>query len=129
MNRSLRLITLGRWIVMVTHGWECAILGLSTLLAAYSIITGEASFHLDEPYESVLSYAVFASSAAVIVCWSIFCLVFAVSMRRLGQAGSLKQLMATLRVAIPILGLGYYDRLICELTRPPSQEQPGQPIG
>lgn len=53
------LITLGRWVVVLTHVLECAILALSVVGAAYFVITGEGRLKPTEPWESILTCVFF----------------------------------------------------------------------
>jgi hypothetical protein len=117
-GRAKCLITLGRGVVLLTHVWECAILVLTAFAATHLVITGGDRLKLDEPWDSMLFYAVVAPSHAVLPSWGAFCLAFAVLLRRRGQAGSRQQFATILRVAVPFLGLGYYDRIIRRLTDP-----------
>ena len=109
------LFALGRWVVVLTHVSECALLVLFALMAAYSVATGKGRLQLDEPWESILFYVFFAPWYAVLPCWGAFCLAFAVLLRRRGQAGSLRQIATILRVSVPFSGLGYYDCIIRRL--------------
>ena len=114
------LIALGRWVVVLTHVSECALLVLFALMAAYSVATGEDRLRLDEPWESILFYAWFALWFAVLPCWGVFCPAFAVVLRRHRKAGSLRQMATILRVSVPFSGVGHYDCIIRGLTDPPS---------
>lgn len=112
------LITLGRWVVVLTHVLECAILALSVVGAAYFVITGEGRLKPTEPWESILTCVFFVFCPAVILCWGVFCLAFVVLLRRRGRAGSLKQIATILRVAVPFLGLGHYESIVRGLADP-----------
>jgi len=112
------LITLGRWVVVLTHVSECVILVLFALMAAYSIATGKGRLQLDEPWGAILFYVFFTTCSAILACWGVFCLAFAVLLRRRSQAGSLKQIATILRVAVPFWGIGYYDSVVHGLTAP-----------
>ena len=115
-GRAKCLITLGRWVVVLTQVLICATLALCGLMAAYSVATGKGRLQLDEPWESILFYVFFAPWYAVLPCWGAFCLALAVLLRRRGQAGSLRQIATILRVSVPFSGLGYYDCIIRGLT-------------
>ena len=110
------LIALGRWVVVLTHVSECALLVLFALMAAYSVATGKGRLQLVEPWESILFYGLFALWFAILPCWGVFCLAFAVVLRRHRKAGSLRQMATILRVSVPFWGLGYYDCIIRGLT-------------
>jgi len=112
------LIALGRWVVVLTHVSECALLVLFALMAAYSVATGKGRLQLVEPWESILFDVLFATCFAILPCWGVFCLAFAVLLRRRSQAGSLKQIATILRVAVPFRGIGYYDSVVRGLTDP-----------
>jgi hypothetical protein len=111
-DRAKFLIALGRCVVVLTHVSACAILVLFGLMAAYSVTTGTGHLQLTEPWQSLLFAVFFALSPAVLLCWGVFCLAFAVLLRRRVQAGPLKQIAAILRVSVPLFGLGYYDSIV-----------------
>lgn len=117
-GRAKCLITLGRWVIVLTHVSECVILAMTAFGAAYFVIAGEGRLKLTEPWESVLFYAFLVLCPAVILGWGVFCLAFAVLLRRREQAGSLQQLGRILRVAVPLLGLGYYESIVRGLADP-----------
>lgn len=112
------LIALGRWVVVLTHVLGCAISVLFVLMAAYSFATGKGRLQLDEPWGSILFYVFFTICSAILLCWGVFCLAFAVLLRRRSQAGSVKQMATILRVAVPFWGIGYYDSIVRALTAP-----------
>ena len=114
--RTNHLIALGRWIVVATHVLICVLLLLCVLTEMYTVATGNARLQMDEPWESIFFYAFFTSWIAVVLCWGVFCLVFAVLMRRRVQAGSLRQIAALACISIPFWGVGYYDYAIQSLT-------------
>ena len=115
-GRAKCLITVGRWVVVLTHVLVCANLVVFALMAAYSVATGKDRLRLDEPWESILFYGLFAIWFAILPCWGVFCLAFAVVLRRHRKAGSLRQMATILRVSVPFWGLGYYDCIIRGLT-------------
>ncbi len=55
-GRAKCLITLGRWVLVLTHVSQCATLVLFALMAAYSVASGGGRLQLDQPWESILFY-------------------------------------------------------------------------
>jgi Na+/phosphate symporter len=101
MGGTKCLIALGRWVVVLTHVLECVISVLFVLMAAYSVTTGKGRLQLIEPWESILFCVFFTICSAILLCWGVFCLAFAVLLRRCGHAGSVKQIATILQVAFP----------------------------
>ncbi len=91
------------------------------LLAGYLTATGHVRLPLDKTWDSILFHAIFVPYSAVLLSWGIFCLALAVLLRRRTEAGSLKQMGTLFRIAIPFVGLGYYEHTIRSLTAPHSK--------
>lgn len=111
-------MTFGRWVLVSLQVVFCGLFSLIALLALYSVSSDNANLQIDEPCDSIVVYAFLTLWVSAVLCWSAFCLVFAVFLRRRGQAtNSLTQLFAIFRLMIPVWGVGYYQRTVHETHR------------
>jgi hypothetical protein len=114
------LFALGRWIVIATQGSVCLLLLLCGTLGVYSAATGNSRLRLNEPWDSIVLYSIFIPWIVVCIFWFLFCLWFAMMLRRHHQAGSLRQAVAIHLIAVPYWGLIFYDRKTREFLDEPN---------